>query len=58
MTVLLKKKKQNLIKSRSVYARVFQMFKDKRLIAEVSKELDIRTNAVLDFYSAIKSIKN
>jgi hypothetical protein len=27
------------------------MFKDKRLLADVAIELDIKTNAVLDFYS-------
>jgi hypothetical protein len=54
--VLLKKKrkdekKQKWLKSLSPYALAFQMFKDKKSLADVAIELDIKTNAVLDFYS-------
>jgi hypothetical protein len=44
-------KKQKLLKSLSPYACSFQMFKDKKSLAYVAIELDIKTNAVLDFYS-------
>jgi transposase len=44
-------KNQKRLKSLSPYARSFQMFKDKRLLADVAIELDIKTNAVLNFYS-------
>jgi phosphoesterase family protein len=43
-------KKQKRLRSLSPYAQAFQMFKDKRLLADVAIELDIKTNAVLDFY--------
>jgi transposase len=43
--------KQKKFKSLSPYARAFQMFKDKRTLADVAIELDIKSNAVLDFYS-------
>jgi Cdc6-like AAA superfamily ATPase len=44
-------KKQKRLKSLSPYARAFQMFKDKKSLADVAIELDIKTDAVLDFYS-------
>jgi hypothetical protein len=44
-------KKQKRLKALSPYARSFQMFKDKKSLADVAIELDIKTNAVLDFYS-------
>jgi hypothetical protein len=37
--------------SLSPYARAFQMFKDKKILADVAIELDIKSSAVLDFYS-------
>jgi hypothetical protein len=43
-------KKQKRLKSLSPYARSFQMFKDKKSLADVAIELDIKTAAVLDFY--------
>jgi hypothetical protein len=45
------KEKQKRLKSLSPYAKSFQMFKDKKSLADVAIELDIKTNAVLDFYS-------
>ncbi len=42
--------KQKRLKFLSPYARAFQMFKDKRTLADVAIELDIKTNEVLDFY--------
>ena len=44
-------KKQKMLKSLSPYARSFQMFKGRKSLADVAIELDIKTNAVLDFYS-------
>jgi transposase len=43
--------KQRRLKSLSPYAKSFQMFKDKKSLADVAIELDIKTAAVLDFYS-------
>jgi hypothetical protein len=43
-------KTQKRFKSLSPYAQSFQMFKDKRLLADVAIELDIKTDTVLDFY--------
>jgi hypothetical protein len=37
-------------KSLSPYAQAFQMFKDRRALADVAIELDIKSSAVLDFY--------
>jgi transposase len=45
------KEKQNKLKSVSPYARAFQMFKDKKPLADVAIELDIKTDAVLNFYN-------
>ena len=55
MTVQLKKKrkeerKQKWLKSLSPYAQSFQMFKDRDSLADVAIELDIKTDAVLDFH--------
>jgi hypothetical protein len=44
-------KKQKWLRDLSPYPRSFQMFKDKKSLADVAIELDIKTNAVLDFYS-------
>ena len=46
----IEKEKQNKWKSMSPYARAFQMFKDKKILADVAIELDIKSNAVLDIY--------
>ena len=35
----------------SPYAQAFQMFKDKRTLADVAIELDIKSRIVLDFYN-------
>jgi hypothetical protein len=43
--------KQKRWKSLSPYAKAFQMFKDKRTLADVAIELDIKSSAVLDFYN-------
>ena len=43
-------------KSLSPYARAFQMFKDKKPLEDVAIELDIKSNAVLDFYSEYLSL--
>ena len=40
----------------SPYARAFQMFKDKNPLEDVAIELDIKSNAVLDFYSEYLSL--
>ena len=45
------KEKQNKWKSMSVYSKAFQMFKDKRTLADVAIELDLKSNAVLGFYN-------
>jgi RNA processing factor Prp31 len=45
------KEKHTRWKSLSPYARAFQMFKDKRTLADVSIELDLKSSAVLDFYN-------
>ena len=45
------KEKLKKWKSLSPYARAFQMFKDKRPLADVAIELDIKSSAVLDFYN-------
>jgi septal ring factor EnvC (AmiA/AmiB activator) len=47
----LEKEKQRKLKSLSSYARAFQMFKDKKSLADVTIELDIKSSAVLDFYN-------
>jgi hypothetical protein len=47
----IEKEKQNKWKSLSPYARAFQMFKDKKILADVAIELDIKSSAVLDIYS-------
>ena len=38
------------------YAQAFQMFKDKRTLADVAIELDIKSSVVLDFYSEYLSL--
>jgi hypothetical protein len=43
--------KQKKFKSLSPYARAFQMFKDKKPLEDVAIELDIKSNAVLDYYN-------
>src|SRR3954447_14095474 len=48
--------KQKKFKSLSPYARAFQMFKDKKPLEDVAIELDIKSNAVLDFYSDYLSL--
>ena len=48
--------KQKKFKSLSPYARAFQMFKDKKPLEDVAIELDIKSNAVLDFYSEYLSL--
>ena len=45
------KEKQYKWKSISPYARAFQMFKDKRTLADVAIELDLKSNSVLNFYN-------
>lgn len=45
------KEKQKRIKSLSVYAKAFQMFKDRTSLADVTIELDIETGVVLYFHS-------
>ena len=40
----------------SPYAQAFQMFKDKRTLADVAIELDIKSSVVLDFYSEYLSL--
>jgi transposase len=42
--------KQKWLKSRSPYAKAFQMFKERRTLADVTIELDIKSDSVLDFY--------
>ena len=44
------------VKSLSPYAQAFQMFKDKKPLADVAIELDIKSSAVLDFYSEYLSL--
>jgi hypothetical protein len=47
------KKKKNTNKSGSelsFYAQAFQIFKDRKSLADVAIELDIKTDVVLDFY--------
>jgi hypothetical protein len=44
-------KKQKRLKALSPYAQSFQKFKDKRLLADVTIEIVIKTNVVLDFYT-------
>ncbi len=43
--------KQKRLKSLSPYARAFQMFNDEVPLTDVAIELDIKTDAVLDFYA-------
>ncbi len=43
--------KQKRLKSLSPYARAFQMFNDDIPLTDVAIELDIKTDAVLDFYA-------
>ena len=50
------KERQKKFKSLSPYARAFQMFKDKKPLEDVAIELDIKSNAVLDFYSDYLSL--
>jgi hypothetical protein len=45
------KEKEKRQKSLSPYAKAFQKFKYKNSLADVDIELDIKTDAVLDFYS-------
>ncbi|MER5174415.1 MAG: hypothetical protein ABJB76_02145 [Candidatus Nitrosocosmicus sp.] len=45
------KEKQKQLKSLSVYAKAFQMFKDKKSLAEVVIELDVEARVVLSFYN-------
>ena len=45
------KEKLKKWKSLSPHAHAFQMFKDKRPLADIAIELDIKSNAVLDFYN-------
>jgi hypothetical protein len=47
----LENEEQKRWRSLSPYAKAFQMFKDKKALADVAIELDIKTNAVLDFYN-------
>jgi len=47
----LENEKQKKWKTLSPYAKAFQMFKDKKPLADVTIELDIKTTAVLDFYN-------
>ena len=47
----IEQEKQNKWKSLSPYARAFQMFKDKKILADVAIELDIKSSTVLDIYS-------
>jgi transposase len=44
------KEKQKRLKSLSSYAQAFQMFKDKKTLADVAIELDIDTGTVLNYY--------
>jgi hypothetical protein len=45
------KEKQNKWKSMSIYSKAFQMFKNKRTLADVAIELDLKSSAVLNFYN-------
>lgn len=45
------KEKQNRWKSMSIYSKAFQMFKEKRSLADVAIDLDLKSNAVLNFYN-------
>jgi hypothetical protein len=45
------KEKQNRCKSMSIYSKAFQMFKEKRTLADVAIELDLKSSAVLNFYN-------
>ncbi|MGN6707860.1 MAG: hypothetical protein ACTHKF_00735 [Candidatus Nitrosocosmicus sp.] len=45
------KEKHNKWKSMSVYSKAFQMFKEKRALADVAIELDLKSSAVLNFYN-------
>jgi transposase len=47
----LENEKQKKWKSLSPYAKAFQMFKDKKPLEDVAIELDLKSNAVLDFFS-------
>jgi hypothetical protein len=47
----LEKEKQRKLKPLSPYARAFQMFKDKKSLADVTIELDIKSSAVSNFYN-------
>ena len=47
----LENEKQKKWKTLSPYARAFQMFKDKKILADVAIELDIKSNVVMDFYN-------
>jgi RNA processing factor Prp31 len=47
----LEDEKQKKWKSLSPYAKAFQMFKDKKPLEDVAIELDLKSNAVLDFYN-------
>ncbi len=48
---LQKEEKQKQLKSLSVYAKAFQMFKDKKSLAEVVIQLDVEARVVLSFYN-------
>ncbi len=50
--------KQKRFKSLSPYARAFQMFKDDAPLEDVAIELDIKTDAVLDFYEDFLRLLN
>ncbi len=43
--------KEKRLKTLSPYARAFQMFKDKKTLADVAIEFDIKTDVVLSFHS-------
>jgi RNA processing factor Prp31 len=47
----LENEKQKKWKSLSPYAKAFQMFKYKKPLEDVTIELDLKSNAVLDFFS-------
>jgi hypothetical protein len=44
------KEKEGRWKSMSICSKAFQMFKDRRPLADVAIELNLKSNAVLDFY--------
>jgi hypothetical protein len=46
-------KYQKRQRSLSPYAKAFQMFKDRKSLADVAIELDIKTDAIIDFTATI-----